>query len=194
MNQMPLLLLFIYSSVAINLLLQCGLGIKETVESKAAFTVSGLIKTFLVFLAIVSLWLLFSKVVFNLVNGFFIFVLMFPVTYVFYDGLEYFVFRYIYKKENKENGDLRFSGGIAAVALFLCMVLANNFLQVVVLSLGFTSGIFLVNFAVFEIRKRAALEAVPVFLRGKPLVLITMGMLSLIFTSASLVLFRMIGS
>jgi len=38
------------------------------------------------------------------------------------------------------------------------------------------------------------LEAVPIFLRGKPLVLISMGMLSLVFSVGALLVFRMIGA
>jgi len=62
------------------------------------------------------------------------------------------------------------------------------------MAFGFTAGIFLVYLIIIEIRRRAALEAVPFFLRGKPLVLIAMGLLSLVFSAASLLFFRMISA
>ncbi|MDR2541946.1 MAG: hypothetical protein LBC80_00625 [Treponema sp.] len=193
MNGVPLLLFFIYSCVTINLLLQCGLGINGAVDSKNTFAVSSLIKILIVFSSVIILWFFFSKIVFNLISGIFVYILLFPVSSIFYDGFEYLVFRYIYKKETEDTGFVHFPNGITAVALFLCVVLANSFLETFILSFGFTTGILIINLIIREVRKRATLEAVPVFLRGKPLVLITMGMLSLVFTTASLLLFRMIG-
>ncbi|MCL2184233.1 MAG: hypothetical protein FWB86_00030 [Treponema sp.] len=200
MNGAPLLLLFIYSGFTINLLLQCALGIKEAVEAKIPQEGEGspldkysLIKSVIVFLTIILLWVIFSKVIYNLIQGIFIYILLFPVSYLIYNGIEYLIFRFIFKKDTEEDRYANFNGGVTAVAVFLCLNLSNDFLETVVLSFGFIFGIFIVNLIIREIRKRASLEAVPLFLRGKPLVLITMGMLSLVFTSASLLLFRMIG-
>jgi len=197
---MPILLLFIYSAFAINLLLQCGLGIKGAVESNIdnggrsdPLDIKTLVKSGVIFFTVIIIWVFFSKVLFLLLPGIYLYILLFPVSFIVYDAMEYIVFRYVIKIENKNERLINFYGGITAVAVFLCMNMANNFLETVVLSLGFTTGIFFVKLLIREIRRRAALEAVPVFLRGKPLVLITMGMLSLVFTTASLLLFGMIG-
>jgi len=197
---MPVILLFIYSAFTINLLLQCGLGIKGAVESNIddgdrsdPLDIKTLIKSCIIFLTVIVLWLLFSKVLFLLLPGIYLYVLLFPVSFIIYDGMEYLVFRYVIKMENTNERLINFYGGITAVAVFLCMNMADNILETAVLSLGFTAGIFFVRLLIREIRRRAALEAVPVFLRGKPLVLITMGMLSLVFTTVSLLLFGMIG-
>jgi len=199
MNSMPVLLLFIYSAFTINLLLQCGLGIKGAVESdlnngewSAPLDKKTLIKSIIIFFTVIIMWFVFSKVLFSLISGIYLYILLFPVSFIVYDAMEYLVFRYVIKEENKNERLINFYGGITAVAVFLCMNISDNILQTLVLSLGFTSGIFFIKLIIREIRRRAALEAVPVFLRGKPLVLITMGMLSLVFTSASLLLFRMI--
>jgi len=199
MNNMPVLLLFIYSAFTINLLLQCGLGIKGAVEADLnngewsdPLDKKTLIKSGIIFFTVIILWVFFSKILFSLISGIYLYVLLFPVSFIAYDTMEYLVFRYVIKEENKNERMINFYGGITAVAVFLCMNIADNFLETLVLSLGFTLGIFFVKLIIREVRRRAALEAVPVFLRGKPLVLITMGMLSLIFTSASLLLFRMI--
>jgi len=192
MNGVPLLLLFIYSGFTLNLVLQCALGIKGAVESTNPFKVSTFIKSGIIFVSCILLWLFFSGIfsVFNI--GILIYIILFPVSFLVYEGLEFLIFRYVIKEDTGGGCFVNFPGGITAVSVFLCMAMANNILEVIILSFGFVFGIFIVNLIICEIRRRAALEAVPHFLRGKPLVLITMGMLSLIFTTASLLLFRMI--
>ncbi|MDR1869679.1 MAG: hypothetical protein LBQ82_06815, partial [Treponema sp.] len=136
----------------------------------------------------------FSRIVYPIIPNVFIYVLLFPVSSVVYEALEYFIFQYLYKKDPSGEYIVSFPGGITAVCVFICVNLARGFLEAAVLSFGFTAGIFLVYLIIREVRKRAALEAVPRFLRGKPLVLITMGMLSLVFSVVSILLFRMAGA
>jgi len=206
MNSMPVLLLFIYSAFTINLLLQCGLGIRGAIESSSnngdlshaasaaqPLDLKTLIKSCIVFCSVIILWFLFARVFYSMLPGIYLYVLLFPVSSIVYDAMEYVIFRYVVKKENDNERMINFYGGITAVASFLCINIAKNILETIVLSVGFTTGIFFVKLIIREIRRRAALEAVPLFLRGKPLVLITMGMLSLVFTTASFLLFRMIG-
>jgi electron transport complex protein RnfA len=176
-----------------NLILQCGIGIKGVAESKNTIDASTFVKSVIIFFAVILLWLFFSKIVILISSGVFIYVLLFPVTSIVYNGLEFLIFRYLLEKDPKEEDIISFPCGITAIAAFICINIADDFLQAVVISFGFTVGIFLVNLIVREIRKRAALEAVPVFMRGKPLVLVSMGLLSLIFSTASLLLFRVIG-
>ena len=194
MNEIPLVLLIIFSAFSMNLTLQCALGIREIAESKSFDFFSTLIKLSVIFAAVVLLWLFFSKIITLLISGFFIFVLLFPVSYMAYEGLEFLVFNKILKRETAKEGTISFPGGITAAAVFICMNIANNFIQTAMLSFGFVLGTFLVFMIIGVIRRRAALEAVPRFLRGKPLVLISMGMLSLVFSTASLLLFRVIGA
>jgi len=186
------LLLFIYSGFTINIVLQCGLGIKGIVDSKSIVNVSSFIRLGVIFSSIILIWLFVSSVVFSVFSGIFVYVLLFPLSAILYNGLEYFIFTYIYKKET--DTFVNFPDGIIAVSVFICINIANNLRETMMLSFGFTFGIFVVNLIVGEIRKRAALEAVPVFLRGKPLVIIAMGLLSLVFTAASLLFFRMISA
>jgi len=194
MNHIPLILLFVYSCFTMNLVLQCGLGLRGIAESKSAMNVQAFAKLGLVFLTVILIWFFFSNVIFSLFSGIFIYVLLFPVSAIVYDGLEYLTFQYLLKRSREEETFISFPGCITAVAVFICINMANGFLDVLILSFGFTSGIFIISLITREIRKRAALEAVPVFLRGKPLVLIAMGMLSLIFTAASYLFFRMISA
>jgi len=201
MNNIPLPFLLFYSVFTVNLLLQCGLGIKGAVEPtqdnkdiSPSLDVITIIRSIIIFLAVIILWGFFSKVIFSLIPGMFVYVLLFPVSFIFYDALEYLFFRYLIKKDIESEKSVNFPGGITSVAVFLCMILANSFLETIVLSFGVSAGILFAKIIIKEIQKRASLEAVPVFIRGKPLVLITMGMLSLVFTAVSLLLFGMIGA
>jgi electron transport complex protein RnfA len=106
--------------------------------------------------------------------------------------LEYLFFRYIIKKEKLNvNSSISFPAGITVVAVFICLNISKSFIETLLLSFGFSAGIFIVLLIVKEIRKRATLENIPYFLRGNPLVLITMGILSLVFSVASLIFLRM---
>ena len=196
MIRIPFLLLVIFSVFNMNLMLQCALGLNGAVSSKNHDKILALIKLSVIFVSVILLWFVFSRIIFSIFSWISIYVLLFPVSYIVYDGLEFLLFRYIIKKENKkENEDkcfISFPGGITAVAVFICLNIANVFLEVLILSFGFTAGILLVSLIIIEIRKRAALEEVPRFLRGNSLVLISMGMLSLVFSVGSLLLLRMI--
>ena len=194
MNNIPLILLIIFSAFTMNLVLQCALGIKGVAHSKNTSRVSSLIKTGIIFASILLLWVFFSKIVASVIYGTFIYVLLFPISFVVYDGLEYLIFNQALKKDTENEYTISFSGGLTAASSFICINIANNFTEAFALAFGFACGTYLVFIILGEIRRRAALEAVPQFLRGKPLVLISMGMLSLVFSTVSILLFRMIGA
>ena len=193
MSGMPFILL-IYSAFTVNLVLQCALGIKGIAESNTPFYLSSLIKLGLIFITVILLWFFFSKVLSLIITGLLLYILLFPVCAVIYDGFEFLVFRYIFNKDAQNESIIKFPGGITAVSVFVCINAAGSFSEATALSFGFIFGIFLVNLIVREIRKRASLEAVPAFLQGKPLVLLTMGILSMVFSTASILIFRMIGA
>jgi electron transport complex protein RnfA len=194
MNKVPFLLFVIFSAFTMNLVLHCALGIKGAAESRNPNKITILIKLGIIFTAVILLWVVFSRVISMINTGIFIYVLLFPVSFILYNALEFFVFSYVLKREMENDNSISFPGGITAVAAFICINIANGFIETAALSFGFVAGIFLVLVISVEIRRRAALESVPFFLRGKPLVLVSMGMLALIFSTASLLLFRMIGA
>ncbi|MDR2964634.1 MAG: hypothetical protein LBU88_02545 [Treponema sp.] len=194
MNGMHFILLIIFSAFTMNLTLQCALGIRGIAESRIYNGFSTMVKLGIILFSIILMWILFSKIISTFISGFFIYALLFPVSYIVYDSLEFVVFQQILKKDPKEKCFVSFPGGITAVAVFICLNIAINFLEAILLSFGFTAGILIVYFIIREIGKRAALEAVPRFLRGIPLLIIVMGLLSLIFSFASLMILRMISA
>lgn len=193
MTSINAIVLMIFSGLSVNLILQCALGVREISRVKENNKYSVYIKIGIIFFEIIFLWIVFSKIISLINSGIYIYILLFPVCSIVYDGFEYIIFRHIIKKEVNDGNFAGFYGGIAAAALFITLNTANNFLNAVSLSFGFTAGILLAFIILGEIHKRAALEAVPKFLRGNPLTLISMGLLSLIFSGASLLMFRMFG-
>jgi Na+-translocating ferredoxin:NAD+ oxidoreductase RnfA subunit len=79
-------------------------------------------------------------------------------------------------------------------ALFLILGLAGGFAEAAMLSFGFSAGAALAVLIVGEIRRRSSMEAVPRCLRGGPLVLVTMGLLSLVCISAAMVFYAVLGA
>jgi electron transport complex protein RnfA len=193
MNSLPLVTFVIFSSLSANLMLQFGLGVSNAASSKKASKELALIQTGIIFTAVVLLWVVFAKVISSGFSGIYAYVLLFPASSLVYDGLESLTFRCLLKKEKEGESPVSFSGGITAVAVFLSLTAANDFVEAVALSFGFASGVLLAFLILGEIRHRASMEAVPRFLRGKPLTLISMGLLSLVFSRVSLLLFSMIG-
>jgi electron transport complex protein RnfA len=179
--------LAVFSSLAVNLLLHCGLGMREAVredDKRLALLQAGL-----VFVSAFSLWAVFSYILFL---GFFAYPLLFPLSVLVYAGLERLLVQGLLKRENAETQAAGSSGSICAAALFLTLHLASGFDEALVLSLGFAVGVLLSRLILAEIRRRSRMEAVPRFLRGSPLTLISMGLLSLIFSSAALIFYQAI--
>jgi electron transport complex protein RnfA len=193
MNALPLVTFVVFSSLSANLMLQFGLGVSNAASSKKTGKVLVLIQTGIIFTAAVLLWVVFAKIITSVISGIYVYVLLFPASSLVYDGLESLTFRCLLKKEKDCEFSVSFSGGITAVTAFFCLALASGFIEAVALSFGFASGILLAFLILGEIRQRASLEAVPRFLRGKPLILISMGLLSLVFSKVSFLLFSMIG-
>ena len=190
MHEISFVFLIIFSAFTVNLTLQCALGINGMLDSLNSGRITTMIKLGIIFIAVIMLWGVFSVII----SGMFIYVLLFPVSSMVYYGLEFLAFHYIFKRDAKDEHSISFPEGITAVAVFICLNIANSFIEAAALAFGFAAGTLLVFLILGEISKRAALEAIPRFLRGKPLILISMGMLSLVFSTASLLLFRMIGS
>jgi electron transport complex protein RnfA len=88
----------------------------------------------------------------------------------------------------------RYSGnGLALASVFLTLRLAVSLTDALVLCLGFSLGTLVAALILREISKRSSLEAAPKTFRGAPLTLISMGLLSLIFSAVSSLFFRVLG-
>jgi electron transport complex protein RnfA len=194
MNVAPLIVLFISSGFTMNLMLQCAIGIEGGAFAENFSKKLTIIKLIISFITVILLYFIFTVIISSILHGIFIYVILFPLSFLVYDALEYITFNYILKNLDRNNKtSISFLGGITAVSLFICLNTVNGLIETTALSLGFISGIILSILILKEIQKRAVLEAVPRFLRGKPIILISMGLLSLVFSSVSILFYRMLG-
>ena len=189
----PLALFAVFSSLCMNLALQCGLGIRGILLVQGAGRRPPLVKIGLLFVTVLLLWAVFSYLVFPLPLGLFAYILIFPLSALAYFGLERLAYRFVLHKTVESDAPVHCCDALAAAALFMTLVIADGFLEALALSFGFVLGILLTFVILGEIRRRSMTERSPFFLRGTPLGLVSMGLLSLVFSSVSLVLFRAIG-
>jgi electron transport complex protein RnfA len=82
--------------------------------------------------------------------------------------------------------------GLALASLLLTIQLAVNLGEAVLLSFFFALGCLTAMFILGEIRRRSLMEWVPHSLRGSPLVMISMGLLSMIFASGAWIFFKIL--
>ncbi|MDR0411665.1 MAG: hypothetical protein LBH75_06800 [Treponema sp.] len=190
-----MILLAISASLAFNLVVQFGLGVHDLTSKKPAplpFLQAGVL--------FVSVWLLWTVFTFTyatipIFSIFFGYILFFPFCSLVCTGLENLADRlwqniFPETKPVKLFSPLSAYDGIALLSLVLTMHIAGTFLEAFVVSLSLAVGMLFSMLILNEIRKKASTETVPVFLRGKPLALISMGLLSLIFTSSAALLFN----
>ena len=127
------------------------------------------------------------------------YMLLFPASSLLVRALERLAYHFtliktIHQEKMSVFNNVYTGGALAGAALFITLNVAGSLLEAFVLSLGFIIGITLAITIVGEIRRRSELEAVPRFLRGGPLALIAMGLLSLVFSSAALMFFEVLGA
>jgi Na+-translocating ferredoxin:NAD+ oxidoreductase RnfA subunit len=194
-----LVMLAVFSGLSMNMILQFGLGLKgiafdESISRQRLLAGSGIL-----FVTVMFLWIIFIFIRSVLFLGLLEYVMLFPVSSLIFSIFECMVNHFILKKDAGQEktiffGDSLTGGALAGAALFITLDIAGNIYEALVLSLGFSCSAALVIVVVDEIRRRAEMETVPHRLRGGPLALIAMGLLSLIFVSGALMLFGVLGA
>ncbi|MDR2020018.1 MAG: hypothetical protein LBQ14_04555 [Treponema sp.] len=180
----------IFAGLAVNLVIHLGLGLGEI--GSARRRCCACLQWMILFTAVLSLWFFFTCIAAPLSLGFLNYLLIFPLSALVCMVLEACAVRIFFRKERFSPMLSAASGynGLAVSALFLTMHLAASPVEAAVLSLSFAGGALLAAFILCEIKRRASIEKVPPLLRGTPLALISAGLLSLIFSSAAVFLFR----
>ena len=227
------LTLAVFSGLSMNLILRFGIGLQRIVLEEdgegAPLRDSGenakwvfLVWLGIYFFSVMLLWLFFSLLQSAVFLGFLEYILIFPVSFLLFTGIEYLAMRLVLRTgwrggtvslylmeaagnppvhgashEAAVNGALHnaaMNGAMVGAALFIMLGLAGGFAEAVTLSFGFSAGAAFAVLIVGEIRRRSAMEAVPRCLRGGPLVLIAMGLLSLVCISAAMVFYAVLGA
>jgi electron transport complex protein RnfA len=187
-------MLAVFSGLSMNLILQFGLALKGTAFDSTVGRERLLAGMGIIFTAIVLLWLIFSFARSAIFLGFLEYMLLFPVSSLVFYGLAYLMNRFILKRDagHEETffpNNALSGGALIGASLFITLNVACGLLDAVVLSMGFSCSVTLVYVVVGEIRRRSTMEAVPRWLRGGPIALIAMGLLSLVFSSGALMLY-----
>jgi electron transport complex protein RnfA len=177
-----------------------GLGIRDIGIHIDRFIRYTFFQWSILFFSVFIFWLFFSYILSPLALGYLEFFLLFPLVTAAGKGFEAIV-RYFFPFHPgayiKSSGAELFSAetaynGLIIAALILTLRLAGSVVEAAVLSLGFSLGGVTSALILRDIHRRSLLERVPYALRGMPLLLISMGLMSLIFSSVSAIFLRIL--
>jgi electron transport complex protein RnfA len=202
--------LAVFSGLSVNLLVQFALGAKGIAANDHSKNRSGknlpLIQLGILIISVLLLWVFFTYLVPPSWRGFAEYFLFFPLSALVCMGLEKLcghIFPLIlprifpltippFTEIKKTFSAYTAYDGLVLVSLIITFLTAEDFTGAFVLVLFFAVGNLTAMLILNEIRRRSALEWVPRFLRGTPLILISMGLLSMISASAAGVLLKIL--
>jgi electron transport complex protein RnfA len=206
MNDM--IALAVFSGFSLNLPLQMGLGIQDIGPHTERLVRNTLLQWGMLFFAVLLLWIFFSYILSPLALGYTEYFLLFPLIRAMGKGLEALLRRFpppgiqrVLWIPAQELAELPASelfpavaayDGLVMTALILTLRLAGSFAEAAVLSLGFSLGGAAAVLILRGIHRRSSLERLPRALRGRPLLFISMGLMSLIFSSVAAVLLQVL--
>ena len=191
----------VFSGLSLNLIFSFALGVAGAAgktlpkgETKRALP---LFQVGVMFVSVLFLWLFFSFVIPPYWRGFAMYFLFFPFSAMVCMGLEFSSEKAFPKAAASLRARKVFSAftaydGIVPASLIITFTLAGTFPGALVLSLFFALGNLTAMLILNEIRRRSTLERVPHFLRGSPLMLISMGLLALVSASVAGICFRIL--
>lgn len=181
--------LAIFAGLSLNLIFQFALGAAPAGKG----SVIPLFQIICLFISVLILYIVFTYIINFFSWEFMGYFLFFPVCALVCLGLECLERKlFPKKKEVRLFSGLSAYEGLVPASLILTMYLALNLLDALILSLSFALGCFMAVFIMKEIRRRSSMEGIPKYLRGMPLALISMGLLSMIFSSAAWIFFRVL--
>jgi electron transport complex protein RnfA len=191
----------ICASLAMNLLAQFGTGLDILADDgEASPPAFCYIWGPVFFTGFFFLWLLFTYILAPLGLGFYWYFLLYPLSAALIRGFEILCAMEGIAKFLPPSGPgrppfLRPRGWaeFLSFGLLISLHLALNPLEALFLALWFSLGLLFSLAVLRETGRRSRFEAAPPFLRGSPLALISLGLLSLIFSSASIMFFNLSG-
>jgi len=202
-----IMILAVFSGLSLNLLLQFALGTAGAAADKLH---NGdkvprelpLIQLGFLFISVFFLWIFFNFFFPSKWRGFLEYFLYFPVSALLCMGLELLGDRVIPSLSEKTSWPVdrikkvysAFTAydGLVLFALVITSFVARNFTDAFFLAFFFAVGNMVAMLILNEIRRKSALERIPRYLRGSPVVLISMGLLSLISAFVAGICFKIL--
>jgi Na+-translocating ferredoxin:NAD+ oxidoreductase RnfA subunit len=196
----------ICAALGMNLLAQfgLGLGLLAIEDSGPSHEEPGdkqhsLPGALILFAALFLLWVFFTYVLNPLGIGFYWYLLLYPISAALMRGLEWLFHRGFFQRGRFRKLLSRFTTPafpagwteLLPLGLLISLHLALSPLEALFLALCFSLGLHFSLVILRELHRRSRFEAIPPFLRGNPLALISLGLLSMIFISASIMLFQL---
>ena len=200
-TMMSLASLAVFSGLSLNLILQFALG-TVIPDNKTGKEMKSRIPYFqlgILFIAVLFLWMFFSFLIPPFWSLFAMYFLFFPVSALVCIGLEPLakkVFIRLFPKHisliKTTYPALTAYEGLVPASLVITIMLAGSFAEAFILSLFFPIGNLAAILTLDEIHRKSELEWVPDNIRGTPLMLISMGFLSIISTIAAAILLKVL--
>ncbi|MDR0498073.1 MAG: hypothetical protein LBH42_10700 [Treponema sp.] len=198
----PLASLAVFSGLSLNILLQFALGAPDVaVDGSHKKNINRdlpLVQLAILFISVLFLWMFFSYLFPAFLRGFFEYFLFFPFSALFCMGFEFLIEKLVprvlpnFDRIKKTFSAFTAYDGLVPTSLILTTYAASTFADAFVLALFFAFGNLTATLILNEIRRRSSLEWIPRYLRGTPLVLVSMGLLSLISASVAGIFFKML--
>jgi Na+-translocating ferredoxin:NAD+ oxidoreductase RnfA subunit len=179
------IVLAVFSGFSFNLVLRFGLGVKEIFENRKHPVAGSLFQWLIMFTTVFASWLIFTFILAPLTLGFFEYFLLFPLTVFLTVSLEKLLFMLFPGDLAQNKGFSAYSAysGLALTALILTLRLADTTSDALILSFGFSSGVFFSIVLLRMIKIRTKNEKILPLFAGQPLMLTSMALLSLVFSS-----------
>jgi electron transport complex protein RnfA len=185
-----LLSLFVLSGLSLNLIFQFAFAINGVYTGLGSPIRNLTFQCVLIFITDLVLFLVFTLILNPLALGFVKYFLLFPLCALVLYALDVFIPKIIHVEVSAGKKDPFFSSfcGLAIAASLITLQLASSFTEAFVLSFGFSAGSFFAFVVLRAVYNRVIIEKKPRMMRGIPLMLVSMGLLSLIFTSTAIIL------
>ncbi|GMO31780.1 MAG: hypothetical protein Ta2F_07460 [Termitinemataceae bacterium] len=204
MSNLPVLA--VLAGLNLNLLLQFGLGINQVYADLKGNIKSSLLNYINLFLTVFIVWVFWTYIISPLSLGFLQYFLLYPLVSLLFSFIEIVLYRLFLfdirssggnsntattKKAEFQRGMFLGSSsyhGLCITALIITLFLSAGAVESLALSFFFAFGALVSTVILSAIRQRTSNECVGAKFRGMPLLLISAGLLSLVFSSIAFVL------
>jgi len=191
---MEALALCFFAALSLNLVFNFALGAREILRQKQISVLHFSYPWIIVFVSTVFLWIFFARIL-QFSGGILEFLLLLPFSAAAGSALEKLFFHFASQYKDLGVNPGLFAAGssyseLTAAAALLTLRFALSFADALLLSLTFSVGGFAAFLIIKEISKRSAIETIPYGLRGTPVFLVSMGILSLVFSAVSVLLLK----